>query len=117
MNVREYQRGHQIWTIQRNWQHRVQKDEDKKKKKHNTICVGHHFTQTNIQRRYSNIDQMETYMRNAHSQKFAKSNHLTGVQTILGVKPIIHQSELRTYAKVVPLKKIVPFALLYCDKY
>ena len=23
-------------------------DEDKKNKKHNTICVGHHFTQTNI---------------------------------------------------------------------
>ena len=35
----------------------------------------------------------------------------------LGVKPIIHQSELRTYTKVVPLKKIVPFALLYCEKY
>jgi hypothetical protein len=30
----------------------------------------------------------------------------------LGVKPIIHQSELRTYTKVV-----VPFVLLYCDKY
>ena len=29
----------------------------------------------------------------------------------LDVKPIIHQSELRTY------KKIVPFALLYCEKY
>jgi hypothetical protein len=30
----------------------------------------------------------------------------------LDVKPIIHQSELRTYTKVVPLKKIVPFAHL-----
>ena len=36
----------------------------------------------------------------------------------IGVKPLIHQSELRTYTKVVPRsKKIVPFALLYCDKY
>ena len=34
-----------------------------------------------------------------------------------GVKPIIHQSELRTYTKKSLLKKIIPFALLYCDKY
>jgi len=31
----------QKWTIQRNWQHRVQN-----KQKRNTICVGHHLTQT-----------------------------------------------------------------------
>jgi hypothetical protein len=35
--------GNQWWTIQRNWQHRVAQAEDK----HNTICVGHHYTQTN----------------------------------------------------------------------
>jgi len=38
-------------TIQRNWQHWEHKtqDEDKqnKNKKHNTTCVGHHYTQTN----------------------------------------------------------------------
>jgi len=28
-----------------------------------------------------------------------------------GVKPLIHQSELRRYTKVVPLKKKVPFTL------
>ena len=34
INVREYRRGNQKWTIQRNWQHRVHKiqDEDKQNK-------------------------------------------------------------------------------------
>lgn len=38
----------QVWTIQRNWQCRVgTQEEDKDNKKHNTMCVGHHPTQTN----------------------------------------------------------------------
>jgi hypothetical protein len=44
INVRKYRRrGNQKWIIQRNRQHRVHKA----KQKHNTICVGHHYTQTN----------------------------------------------------------------------
>ena len=35
INVREYRRGNQKWTIQRNWQHRLRKK--------NTICVRHHY--------------------------------------------------------------------------
>jgi hypothetical protein len=31
------------WTIQRNWQHR----REQTKQKHNTICVGHHYSQAN----------------------------------------------------------------------
>jgi len=46
INVREYRRGNQILTIQRNWQHRVHKMK-KNKTIHNTICVGHHYKQTN----------------------------------------------------------------------
>ena len=34
-------------TIQRNWQHRVHNKTKTNKTKHNTICVGHHYTQTN----------------------------------------------------------------------
>ena len=45
--MREYQRCNQKWTIQRNWQHPVHKHEDKAKQKHNTICIGHHYVQTN----------------------------------------------------------------------
>jgi hypothetical protein len=29
INFREYQRGNQKWTIQRNWQHKVHKTQDK----------------------------------------------------------------------------------------
>ena len=47
-NVREYRRDNQKRIIQRNWQHRVHKAK-KNKQKHNTICVGHHYTQTNTQ--------------------------------------------------------------------
>ena len=52
INAREYRshsRGNQKWTIKRNWQHRVHKtqDEDKQSKNNNTICVGHHYAQTN----------------------------------------------------------------------
>jgi hypothetical protein len=45
INVREYRKYNQKWTIQRNLQHRVHNT--KTKKKHNTICVGHHYAQTN----------------------------------------------------------------------
>ena len=48
-------RDNQEWTIHRKWQHRVHKaqDEDKQNKKHNTICVGHHYAQTNT----NNVNQ------------------------------------------------------------
>ena len=36
VNGREYRRGNQTWIIQR-----------KTNQKHNTICVGHHYTHTN----------------------------------------------------------------------
>jgi hypothetical protein len=45
INVREYRRGNQKWTIQRNWQHGTQDEE--KKPKHNTICARLHHTQAN----------------------------------------------------------------------
>jgi hypothetical protein len=54
INVREYRRGNQKWTIQRNWQHRVHKT--KKNKKNNTICVGNHYAKTNT----SNINKTAT---------------------------------------------------------
>jgi hypothetical protein len=44
INVREYGRGNQNRTIQKNWQHRVHKTMEKT---HNTVCVGHYYTQTN----------------------------------------------------------------------
>jgi len=31
INVREYRRGNQIWTVQRNWQHRVHKTQDEER--------------------------------------------------------------------------------------
>ena len=40
-------KGNTMWTIQRNWQHRVHKTKTKTKQKHNTICVGYHYAQTN----------------------------------------------------------------------
>ena len=46
INIREYRRGNHKWTIQRKYQHKTQ-DEDKQKKKHNTIRVGHHNAKTN----------------------------------------------------------------------
>jgi hypothetical protein len=59
--LRELWRSNQKGTIQRNWQHRVHKRKKNKTnatqyvldttieypKKHNTIYVGHHYTQTN----------------------------------------------------------------------
>ena len=42
INVREYRRDHQIWTIQKNYTRRR-----KTKQKDNTIGVGHHYTKTN----------------------------------------------------------------------
>jgi hypothetical protein len=47
INVREYWRGNHKWTIQRNWQHIGYTRGRKTKQKHNTICVGYHYRQTN----------------------------------------------------------------------
>jgi len=56
MNTKEYRRGNQKWTIHRNWQHWVHKTGKKEtKQKHNTLCVGHHYTTTNT----CNIKQYE----------------------------------------------------------
>jgi hypothetical protein len=54
INVREYRRGNQQLTIQRNWQHRVHKTKKNKTVTqyntmcggHHLMCVGHHYTQT-----------------------------------------------------------------------
>jgi len=32
INIREYRRGNQKWTIQRNWQHKGTQDEEKQNK-------------------------------------------------------------------------------------
>ena len=45
INVREYQRGNQKWIIQRTWQHYTRRKQTKQK--HKTICVAHHYSQTN----------------------------------------------------------------------
>ena len=48
-NVRVNRRGNLEWTIQKNWPHRVHKDENNQNKEHATICVGHHYVkQTSI---------------------------------------------------------------------
>ena len=38
INAREYRRGNQSWTIQRNWQHRVQKTKNFKAKTQHNMC-------------------------------------------------------------------------------
>ena len=73
INAREYRRGNQKRTIQRNWQHRLHKTQDENKgqrirkgqlkkdnpekfatrrqtkQPHNTMCVGQRHTQTNTE--------------------------------------------------------------------
>ena len=63
MNNRENRWGNQELTVQRNWQHGgVQKTQDKDirqtnlKTQLNTICAGHHFTQTNT----NNVNKNES---------------------------------------------------------
>ena len=38
MNFREYRKGNQKWTIQRNWQHRVDKTKKNKTKTKHKMC-------------------------------------------------------------------------------
>ena len=47
INVRKNRMGNQERTIQRNWQHWTHETQDEDKQKHNTICVGPHWTQRN----------------------------------------------------------------------
>ena len=53
INVREYRRGNQKWTIERNWQHRVQEDDEKHKKHKNT--TQYMLDTTTLAFRYSRI--------------------------------------------------------------
>ena len=69
---------------------------------------------------YMSLSLLSLTLEKLVSTKFRKNNEpiiqykyiKNKLDKTLGVKPIIHQSELRTYTKVV-----VPFVLLYCDKY
>jgi len=65
INVRKYRRGNQKRTIQRNWQNRVHKATEKKSK-HNTICVGHHYTQTNTTNVNKTCTLLETNTTNVN---------------------------------------------------
>ena len=47
INVREHRRGNKNWTIQRKWQYTAHKTKKKTQQKYETICVGHHYAQTN----------------------------------------------------------------------
>ena len=47
INVREYRRGNQKKDNTEKLATYGTQDEEKHNKKHNTVCVGHHFTQTN----------------------------------------------------------------------
>jgi len=47
ISVRKYRRSNQIWTIQRNWHHMVNKTNKKKQKNSNRICVWHWYAQVN----------------------------------------------------------------------
>ena len=55
-------RAHKKCTIQRNWQHMVRYSRRRKIKtqqKHNTICVGHRYTQTNT----NNVNETQTLLQ------------------------------------------------------
>ena len=65
LNVREYRRDNQKRIIQRNWYTRQRKT----KQKHNTICVGQHYTQTTT----NNVNLHVEYILKTF-EKFSKSN-------------------------------------------
>ena len=48
IKVREFRKGNEKRTIQRNWQHRVhntKKKNNPRKPNNYTICIGHHYAQ------------------------------------------------------------------------
>jgi hypothetical protein len=55
IDVREYRRGNQKWTIQRNCQHGYTRRR-KTRQKHNIICDGHHYAPTNT----NNVNKTST---------------------------------------------------------
>jgi hypothetical protein len=46
-NAREYLRGNQNRTNQRNWQNKEHRTKKNKTKQNNAICVGHHYAKAN----------------------------------------------------------------------
>jgi hypothetical protein len=57
-NVREYRKGNQKWTLQRNWQHRVQK------------------TKTNI-----TLENTERSIKSGHYRETGNIGYITQIQT------------------------------------
>ena len=70
-------KGHSKCTIQINWQHRLHKNKKRKKtnkqNNNNTICVGHHYAQTNI----INVNK---YMSNPPNNYFRMSSSISRFQ-------------------------------------
>ena len=58
INVKEYRKGIQKRTIQRNWQHGYTRRR-KIKQKRSTICVGHHYAQSNT----NNVNKTSTLLQ------------------------------------------------------
>jgi len=59
--------GNQKWTIQRNWQQMGTQDEDKQN--YNTICVVHHYTQTNTNMVNETWALLQTTLKSPESQE------------------------------------------------
>ena len=54
IKAREYRSGNQIWTCQRNTGY------TRRKKKHNTICIRNHYTETNTNNVNKTYDLLQT---------------------------------------------------------
>ena len=57
INTREYRRGNQKWTIQRNWQHRVHKTKTNKTKAQHNMCWTPLYVNTN------NVNKTWTFLQ------------------------------------------------------
>ena len=80
ISVREYRRGNQKWTIQRNWQHRVQ-DENKQNKNTTQSMLWHNCTQTNT----NNVNQAWTLLQTTGSkdeQNIVWNNYINDLQRV-----------------------------------
>ena len=57
INVRDYRRGNQKFTIQRNWKHRAHNMKKNTTQKHNTICDGHQINTNNMSPPTNNVNK------------------------------------------------------------
>ena len=87
INVREYRRGHQNRTIQRNWQHRVHKTTKNKAKTQNNMCWTSLCAYTNTNNVNKTLTLLNLFILTKGFMVLDRHNYVVGLNGLIRSPP------------------------------